>query len=281
MEQTADGFFPETRPVLRSFQVLEYDSVYSRRAHGTHGHELLYVLDGRMTLHVGERLRFHAVPGDFLLIPDGTVHRDEFAPLRGLRILFAHFDWDAPDYFRTVDNKALLRLSGEARSEARRRLDFLREHWRDTELLRRNAELQLHAILMLFYFDILENASGERRELPREPAAETMRRVKHWLDRNYSLPVTLRDAAEYAGLSPSHLSRRFRREYGIGFSAYLTTLRLEAARHLLRNTSLQTGEVAQRCGFNSASYFIRVFAKRWGVTPKSRAQGHRKEVSPK
>ena len=79
------------------------------------------------------------------------------------------------------------------------------------------------------------------------------------------------EAAEYAGLSPSHLSRRFHREYGIGFSAYLTTLRLEAARHLLRNTSLQTGEVAQRCGFNSASYFIRVFAKRWGVTPKSRA----------
>ena len=58
-------------------------------------------------------------------------------------------------------------------------------------------------------------------------------------------------------------------------------LRLEAARHFLRNTSLQTGEVAQRCGFNSASYFIRVFAKRWGVTPKSRAGQCSKECPPK
>ena len=268
MEQTEERF-PETIPELVSFRALEYDTVYSRKEHSPGHHELLYVLDGRMTLHLGEKLIFHAGPGDFLLVPAGTPHRDEFAPLKGLRILLIHFDWEEKEYFRRVHNLALAKLSPETRDEARRRLDFLRDRRRDTELRRRNASFELHGILMLFYFDIMDNVPGENRVLPQEPAAEIMRRVKHYLDRNFSSQVTLKDAAAFAGLSPSYLSRRFRREYGVGFAAYLTARRLEAARRLLQDTSLQIGEIALRCGFSSGSYFIRVYTGHWGVTPKN------------
>ena len=274
MEQT-EAKFPGHHPKLKLFRAMDFDTVYSRMDHRDRWNELLYVLDGQITLHLGRDLKFRAVPGDFLLIPAGTLHRDEFAPVKGLRILCIFFEWDEKDYFRHVNNLTLLNLSYETRNEARRRLEYLRNHQGGTELWKQNASLQLFGILMLFYFDIADNASRVEKTLPGQPAAETMRQVKHYLDRNFSSPVTLKDAAAFAGISPAHLSRCFRREYGVGFSAYLTARRLEAARHLLQTTSLQIGEIADQCGFGSSSYFIRVYTRHWGVTPKNHAPRNR------
>ena len=99
-----------------------------------------------------------------------------------------------------------------------------------------------------------------------------MQRVKHFLDQNCNSQITLKDAAEFAGLSSSYLSRLFHHEFGVSFSAYLTARRLESARHLLQTTRLQIAEIASRCGFSSSSYFIKVFSAHYGVTPKNHAE---------
>ncbi len=267
IDDAAENFL-SVRPHVRKFSVLEYDNVYSEKEHLPNCHELLYILEGRMTLHLGKNLIFHAVPGDFLLIPAWTPHRDEFVLRQGLRILLVQFDWDALDYFSRVDNRALINVSYGTRCEAQRRLEFLRDRRENTETWKLHASLELHGILMLFYFDIA-GAKEQGSVLP-EPSSEILRRVKHYLDQNYHEQVTLKDAAAFAGLSPSYLSRQFHREYGIGFSAYLTARRLEAARHLLRDTKLQVEEVALRCGFGSGSYFIKVFRRHCGTTPGNR-----------
>jgi len=264
MDEAAKGIF-SVRPRLRRFSVLEFANMYSEREHRSNSHELLYVLEGRMTLHLGKNLEFHAVPGDFLLVPTGTPHRDEFVRLKGLRILFIQFEWEQEEFFRRVDNLALIHLSYETRCEARRRLEFLRARQEKTDLWKLRASLELHSILMLFYFDPAGTEGNTPESL--KPSSEIMRRVKHYLDQNYGEQVSLKDAAAFAGLSPSYLSRQFHREYGIGFSAYLTSRRLEAARRLLRDTNLQVEEVAFRCGFSSGNYFIKVFRRHCGATP--------------
>lgn len=261
--------FLDIRPEICSFRVLEYDNVYSRKSHCPAHHELLYVLDGRMTLHLGSNLEYHAVPGDFLLIPADTLHRDEFATLKGLRILIVHFDWEAEDFFQQVNNKSLAALDYDVRCGVQRRLEFIRECWNRGAKGKFAAELELHAILCLFYFALTQD--DEQFTLSHSPAPDTgelMRRVKHYLDQNFGSRVTLKDAAAFAHLSTSYLSRLFHREYGISFSAYLTARRLEAARKMLWDTHLQIGEIASRCGFGSSSYFIKVFTEHYGVTPK-------------
>lgn len=269
MDDAAKSFL-SVRPRLRHFMVLEFDNRYSEKEHRTRSHELLYVLEGRMTLHLGKNLEFHAVPGDFLLIPAGSLHRDEFVLLKGLRILHILFEWDQEEFFRRVDNRALVRLSYETRCEVRRRLEFLRVRQEKTELWKLRASLELHSILMLFYFDA-RDAEEYLPGIP-EPSSEILRRVKHYLDQNYCEQISLKDAAAFAGMSPSYLSRQFHREYGIGFSAYLTARRLEAARQLLRDTKLQVEEVALRCGFGSGNYFIKVFRRYCGTTPGRAAE---------
>jgi AraC-like DNA-binding protein len=258
-----------TAPRIKSMRVLEYDNVYATKEHKSVSHELLYILEGRMTLHLGENLTFHGTPGDFLLIPSQTPHRDEFLLLKGLRILLIHFEWDKELFFQSVNNRALTNLSYETRNEARRRVEFLRTRWeKNSEFAIQNASLQLHSLLALFYYDIMQNSTSNTSMPPPSPAIDAMRRVKHFLNQNFASQITLKEAADFAGISSSYLSRQFHHEYGISFNAYLTARRLEAAQHLLHSSRLQTGEIAAQCGFNSVSYFIRVYKQHYGVTPR-------------
>ena len=107
-----------------------------------------------------------------------------------------------------------------------------------------------------------------------------MRQVKFHLMQNYASPVTLDQLARRFEISTANLSRLFRREFGVGISRYLTTLRLESAVALLNDPALPVSEVSQRCGFSTGGYFIRVFRRHFGTTPKHYRRRGRQEAVP-
>ena len=261
-----DAIFFNNRPANTILKVIDFSNIYSLREQCDTKNELLYVLDGKMKLHLSGNLTFSANAGDFLLVPHSVLHRDEFAPLKGLRILFVQFNWQAGEYFQKINNRTLMNLSYETRSEVRRRLDFMRTHWLDTPEGKLNASIQLHSILMLFYFDIVNPPEPPQINITRD---EAVRRARHFINQNFADQVTLKQTAGYIGISPAYLSRMFHHEYGISFNKYLNSVRLEAARELLLNSSCQTAEVAECCGFTSSSYFIKVFSQYYGVTPQN------------
>jgi len=262
--------FIDDRPDFHNFKIIDYPMCYSDHEHAASYNELLYVLNGKVTLHLHPDLKFRAVPGDFLIVPAGMMHRDEFAVDKGLRILMLQFNWERKEYFEIVDNRVLANLSYMVRTEARRRLEFTLEQWESSANDgddRSNAALQLHGILMLFYRDSQRHHTGAPP--PRRNASGALNQVKYFMENNYAAPINLRQAAEKIGVSPSHLSRMFHREYGVGFNQYLLSLRLEAARQLLVESRLQITEIAARCGFGSCSYFIKQFRAHFGTTPKN------------
>lgn len=75
-----------------------------------------------------------------------------------------------------------------------------------------------------------------------------------------------REAAAMA-VSPVHLRRLFRAAYGLPPHRYWMRRRLDAARELLRQTSLPLKEIAQRCGFYDEYHFSRKFKSAQGVPP--------------
>lgn len=147
----------DCRPDFHKFKIKDYPGVYSAHEHAASYNELLYVLNGKVTLHIHPELKFRAVPGDFLIVPAGVMHRDEFAVDKGLRILMLQFNWKRKEYFDIVDNRALANLSYAVRTEARRRLEFMLEQLGNPgdENDRKYAALQLHGILMLSYRDVV------------------------------------------------------------------------------------------------------------------------------
>jgi AraC-like DNA-binding protein len=74
------------------------------------------------------------------------------------------------------------------------------------------------------------------------------------------------DLARRFNLHPSYVSFLFTKIGGESFGAYVTRLRLDRAIELLRG-DLPIHEVARRCGFQDAGYFIKVFRKHFGSTP--------------
>ncbi len=88
-----------------------------------------------------------------------------------------------------------------------------------------------------------------------------------FIKNNYLRDICQADVAENINVTRSHLSRMFNRDMGIGIPAYLTELRLEKAKELLRETSLKVSEVAVKTGFSDMMNFIRVFKKNEGITP--------------
>ncbi len=74
-------------------------------------------------------------------------------------------------------------------------------------------------------------------------------------------------AAKVAFTSPGHLSRLFRRHYGLSFQAYLQKLRLEKAAELLLATRLPVARIAKRVGYRDASRFGQHFKRMFRVSP--------------
>ena len=266
MERKKESFW-KGQPELGAFHVIDYENIW-RNEHVSANNELLYVLDGKCTLEIGEGVKFPAVAGDFLLIPRKVLHRDVFEPLRGLRIMMLTFSWREADiFFNTVNNVELHRLDFATRSEVRRRLDFMYELWSKELISRENVEVQLHALLLLFYCAVVHAAKAKEQANKNLGHSKLIQQAKFFITQNYASEITLEQTALRLGISPSYLSRLFQREFGVSFSMYLTTIRLENAVSLLHHTALQVAEIAYRCGFKDSSYFIKIFRQHYGKTP--------------
>jgi AraC-like DNA-binding protein len=93
-----------------------------------------------------------------------------------------------------------------------------------------------------------------------------VRRARDYLHDHWNRPVTLRQLASQAGLSPHRLSRTFHAELGIPPSVYQRQLRIEKAKHGLR-AGTPPATVALDCGFYDQAHLNRVFKRHVGTTP--------------
>ncbi len=76
------------------------------------------------------------------------------------------------------------------------------------------------------------------------------------------------EVARAVSLSPPYFSRLFKKETDATFLDYLTHLRLDKAKQLLRDQSITIGEVARAVGYGEACYFSRVFKKHERLSPR-------------
>jgi LacI family transcriptional regulator len=98
-------------------------------------------------------------------------------------------------------------------------------------------------------------------------ADEVVARACRYLRDHAHEPLKVEAVARTAGVSRRGLERRFRRELGRSPHAEIQRLRLERARHMLRETPLPLSIVAERSGWSSVQRFMAVFKARTGQTP--------------
>lgn len=86
--------------------------------------------------------------------------------------------------------------------------------------------------------------------------------------------LSLAEVADYVGLNEKYFTNRFTKETGETFSSYVTALRIQKAKELLKTTSFKVYEISEMVGYRNVEHFNRVFKKLNGVTPA----GYRKTM---
>ena len=266
--QHRTGDFP-----LAYYPVDAHHERYRMPMHWHREAEIIRVVRGRLSLYIDD-LAIDLCAGDVMLIGEGAIHGGEpedceygcivFDPglltredacKRGMKSVLGyniHLRHEAlmadPSFERAVEDLYGCVSGGVA-----------------------DRELQTMAALYGFFGQLVEKRDGASMDTaaPRfSQKAEQLKPALEYIETHYGQPITLEALARLSGLSPKYFCRFFRAIVHRSPIDYVNYYRVECASHFLTTTDMTVAEIAQHCGFNDSSFFIKQFRKYKGTTPR-------------
>lgn len=148
-----------------------------------------------------------------------------------------------------------------ARTATENREALLRTFYRDARLC--GTPDTLFGTLSRLQKELLAKRIAARDDEEGKP----IRNAKRYIQKHFAEPLTLEEVAQTTGFSVSYFSTLFKKETGEGFNKYLTKIRMEEAKVLLRETSQSVAEICQQVGYLDLKHFTHTFHKATGLTP--------------
>lgn len=121
--------------------------------------------------------------------------------------------------------------------------------------------------LLEIFADQLSLVANQMQEQERLAEPPVITKAKQFINHNYTEDLSLPDVAKACNTSTFYFCKIFKRETGMSFTEYLSSVRIEKAKNLLLNRELQISEIGYEVGFQSLTHFNRVFKKRVGQSP--------------
>lgn len=119
--------------------------------------------------------------------------------------------------------------------------------------------------LLLRLFGVIASVPADRTSPGREDTF--LNAAISWTEQHLDEKITLADVSSHCGLSRYHFCRAFKRSTGTRYSDYLNQVRLDHAKGQLQRGATVT-EAGLRSGFQNVSYFVQLFRRYTGTTPK-------------
>ena len=119
---------------------------------------------------------------------------------------------------------------------------------------------RLHEKMVRGYCLLVQNKA-------RSQYSRLVRDTMNYIDLNLSHPLTLRILAENSHVSPSYLSKSFKRETGTTITDHIASCRIHSSLHLLNTTNLPIQEIAFYVGIEDYNYYTKIFKKVIGCPP--------------
>lgn len=106
--------------------------------------------------------------------------------------------------------------------------------------------------------------------------------IIEWIRRHYSEPLSVQTIAQKFNYNPDYLSTLFKKHTGYSLLLYINITRINISKNLLLNTDEHLDSISQKCGFPDTKYYLRLFKKYVGITPKNyRKAFHLKYINVK
>ncbi|WP_168119881.1 AraC family transcriptional regulator [Paenibacillus sp. HB172176] len=123
-----------------------------------------------------------------------------------------------------------------------------------------------NSIVDWFHHHIIESFICELERRTNDQVKRVIEKAKNYIRQNYMKDISLESCADHVKVASHFLSKVFKKETGSNFTEYLTELRMEKAKSLLRESDIMINEISLLVGYQP-SYFIRLFKKLEGITP--------------
>lgn len=99
--------------------------------------------------------------------------------------------------------------------------------------------------------------------------------IKDYIDRNYKKDISAKDVAGILGYSDVYFSKVFKQLFDDNFINYLTKIRIDRAKLLLKDVSFNIKEVGKSVGYADSNYFTKVFKRSVGMSPSEYRSKHK------
>ena len=235
--------------------------------------ELIRVRSGRLSLYIDDREAV-AEPGDLMLIAGGVVHGGDPEDCVYECAVFDAALLLGPDAcarrLKGVLNHSIFlkRAVIEADEGLSRATDALFGRCRagvDDNVLEITGSLYalFGALVRCRELAVLDTPSSRFGQ-----KAEQLKPALEYIETHYGQGITLEELARLTGMSPKYFCRFFKTIVHRSPIDYVNYYRVECASHFLTSGDMTVAEIAQHCGYNDSSFFIKQFRKYKGTTPK-------------
>ena len=243
---------------------------------------LASMLTGKKVMHLDQTQPFDFLPGESIILPaDAPMLIDfpEATMQKPTRCLAMTISTDKIKKIVDLLNENLPQIDGQE-------WDFMDFNFQFTN------DIAIHGIIQRLLFLFTENHPSKDlfadfmlkeliiRILQKENRENYSIQKKHvigegrlaeivrYIHKNLSQPLTIQHLSDQAHMSESNFYRVFKNEFGVSPVDFINEERIRLATRLLRDPDKQIKEVYLECGFNSLSYFNRLFKRKNQVPPR-------------
>lgn len=244
-----------------------------RKAHAHPTYEIYYVLDGGRVYFINNTV-YTVQKGDMILVNPNDIHRTTSSDAPKCERILVNFKESfladelarCPISLLKQFGVPLIRLPVDKQAIVE---ELLQKMIRECENKQEAHETYVRALLTELLIQMHRNAvnANVKPTSSTHPMHQRMTEIATYLNDHFQGKITLQDIADLFYISPSYLSRTFKKITGFHFKEYLLIIRLREAKRLLRESRDAISQIAEKTGFEHAAHFTIVFKKGTGITP--------------
>lgn len=125
------------------------------------------------------------------------------------------------------------------------------------------------------WFSLIIDQLKMQQDTKNHPYDKTIKGVVLYIEKHYTESISLAKIAEKFFVNKNYLCNIFKSQIGCTIHEYITNLRINTAKKMIRNSEKSLHEIANEVGYNNYSYFGKIFRRKNGISPNEYAKLYR------
>lgn len=257
--------------------------------------EIAYIYKGQGRFYIRNK-PFDVSEGDIVLISNDEMHSLEATSGNKLQVICIYFLSDlifqpgtnSPDleYLSQFYNQSSTKSKNRVYTDHNRMImKIIKKMLKELDAKNEYYQLALKNYLLEILLTLMRYRGKKTKrngnKFRKAHDVERLKSVFIYIQNNYDQRISLSELSKTICLSPAYLCRFFKKVTGTTISNYLLRTRIDRAKELLIKSNLTITQIAFKTGFESHSYFDRVFHRFTKLSPKTFRQKHTSKTKSK